>query len=184
MQHFFQTVSWKSKYNIEFKGLTEGQHDFEFEVDDTFFAHFEKSLMDNGDVTIKVMLEKRSAFIKLHFKIKGWIELTCDRCLDSYQQKVKYKTEIFIKFGEREFEEGENIIWVSTEEHDINLVQLIYEFIILSVPLKHIHPKNKDGDRDCNKKMLEKLKKYTQSENVEGDLTDPRWDALKSLNNN
>jgi len=46
-------VSWKSKYNIEFKGLKEGLHDFEYEVDNTFFAHFEESLVDNGKVKIK-----------------------------------------------------------------------------------------------------------------------------------
>ena len=184
MQHFFQTVSWMSKYNIAFKGLSEGLHEFDFKTDDKFFEHIEGSLVNKGDVIINVILEKRSTFIKLHFKIKGWVELICDRCLDNYQQKVKHKTEIFVKFGKQEFEEGENIIWVSTEEHNINLAQLIYEFIILSIPLKHIHPKNKNGERDCNKEMLEKLKNYTHSENVEENTIDPRWNALKILNNN
>ena len=97
LQHFFGNVSWKSKYNIEFKGLNEGSHDFEFEVDNKFFEHFEESLVDNGNILVKVALEKRSAFIKINFKIKGWLELTCDRCLDNYRQKIKPSTALIIE---------------------------------------------------------------------------------------
>ena len=182
MHHFFRIVSWKSKYNIEFKGLKEGLHDFEFGIDNTFFEHFEESLVDNGDVTIKVALEKRSAFIKIHFEIKGWLELTCDRCMDNYQQKVNGEAEFFVKFGEKEFDEGENIIWVLPEEHFISLTQPIYEYVSLSIPLRHVHPKNKDGKRECNKEMIEQLKNYMHNEDEEEDTTtDPRWDALKKL---
>jgi len=178
-------VSWKSKYNIEFKGLEEGSHDFEIEIDNKFFEHFEESLIDNGGITVKVTLEKRSAFLKIHLKIKGWLELTCDRCLDNYQQKVKQKTEFFVKFGEKEYEEGENVIWVLSHEHHINLAQIIYEYTMLSIPLRHVHPKNKDGKRECNKEMLKKLKNYMHTESEEEEtITDPRWDALKNLNNN
>ena len=154
MHHFFRIVSWKSKYNIEFKGLKEGLHDFEYKVDNTFFEHFEESLVDNGEVKINVTLEKRSAFLKIHLKIRGWLDLTCDRCLDVYQQNVKQKTELYVKFGEKDFEEGENVIWILPEEHHINLAQIIYEYVSLSIPLRHVHPKNKDGKRKCNKEML------------------------------
>ena len=184
MQHFFGTVGWKSKYDIAFKGLAEGLHDFEFQIDDSFFEHFEESLIDRGEVKIEVTFEKRSSFLKLHFKIKGWVELVCDRCLDNYRQKVKHKTEMFVKFGETDFEEGENVIWVLPEEHHINLAQLIYEFTMLSIPLRHIHPKNKNGERDCNKEMLKKLKNYMNAESKDETQVDPRWEALKNLGNN
>ncbi len=178
-------MSWKSKYNIEFKGLEEGLHDYKIEIENTFFEHFKESLVDNGEITVTVTLEKRGAFLKIHLKIKGWLELTCDRCLDSYQQKVKQKTEFFVKFGEKEYEEGENVIWVLPHEHHINLAQIIYEYTMLSIPLRHVHPKNKDGKRECNKEMLNKLKNYMHTESDEAEtITDPRWDALKNLNNN
>ena len=178
-------MSWKSKYNIEFKGLKEGLHDFEYEIDNTFFEHFNESLVDNGKFNTKVSLEKRSAFLKIYLKINGWLELTCDRCLDTYQQKIKQKTELFVKFGEKEFDEGENVIWIRPQEHHISMGQIIYEYIALSIPLRHVHPKNKDGNRECNKEMLNKLKDYMNAESEEEEtLTDPRWDALKNLKNN
>jgi uncharacterized metal-binding protein YceD (DUF177 family) len=172
------------KYNVDFKGLNEGLHDFEFEVDNKFFEHFEESLVDNGKVRIKVILEKRSSFMKLHFKIKGWLELTCDRCLENYHQPIKHETEMFVKFGENKIDDGENVIWITPEDHQINLAQIIYEFVTLSIPLRHVHPKNNDGRRDCNKEMLEKLKNYTHPESEDKNVIDPRWDALRRLENN
>ena len=182
--HFFRIVSWKTKYNIEFKGLKEGIHEFEFEVNDSFFAHFEDRLVDNGEVKAIVALEKRSTFLKLDLKIKGWLELTCDRCLENYQQKIKNHAELFVKFGENEFEENENVIWVDPEEHVINVAQIIYEYITLSIPLRHIHPKNKNGERSCNKEMIRRLKNYTHAGHDEKPEIDPRWEALRKLENN
>lgn len=172
------------KYNIEFKGLGEGLHDFTFRVDDSFFAHFEESLVEKGEVTVKVTLEKRDAFIKLHLKIKGWLEQTCDRCLEEYSQKIKSETELFVKFGEKEFDEGENIIWVLPEEHQVNLAQIMYEYISLSIPLRHVHPKNKMGIRECSPEMIEKLKEYTHTAEEQQTQIDPRWEALRNLKNN
>jgi uncharacterized metal-binding protein YceD (DUF177 family) len=172
------------KYNIEFKGLKEGLHDFGFEVDDKFFAHFEESLVENGKVAAKVIFEKRSSFMKLHFDITGWLELTCDRCLELYHQPIKNETEVFVKFGEKEFDEGENVLWVNPEEHHINLAQIIYEYVTLSIPLRHVHPKNNEGKRDCNREMIKKLKNYMHPEKKMEITTDPRWDALRRLENN
>ena len=172
------------KYNIEFKGLNEGLHDFEFEVNDKFFEHFEESLVDKGEVTVNVKVEKRSTFIKLHFDIGGWLELTCDRCLEEYKQPIQHQTEMFVKYGEKAYDDGENVIWVNPDEHQINLAQIIYEFIALSIPLRHVHPKNSEGKRACNKEMLEKLKNYMHAAKEEEPSTDPRWDALRKLRNN
>ena len=185
LQHFFRAVSWKTKYDIAFKGLAEGEHNFDFQIDGKFFEHFEGSLVEHGEAEIKVTLEKRSAFLKLHIKLKGWVELMCDRCLENYQQKIKQKTELFVKFGEQESEDGENVIWILPEEHQINLAQIFYEYIILSIPLRHIHPKNKDGKRGCNKEMLKNLKNYMSTQvEEEQEQIDPRWEALRKLGNN
>ncbi len=70
MHPLFRIVNWKLKYNIEFKGLKEGLHEFDFELDNKFFEHFEGSLVDKGDANIDVLLEKRSTFIKIHLNIK------------------------------------------------------------------------------------------------------------------
>jgi uncharacterized protein len=183
LQHFFRTMGWSAKYNIEFKGLREGLHEFEYEIEDTFFEQFDQNILTSGNVTVKVELEKRSTFMKLYFKLKGYLELTCDRCLDNYRQKIKNRAEIFVKFSETNQVSDDQVIWILPEEHRINLAQIIYEYIILSIPLRHIHPDKKNGESGCNQKMIEKLNDYTpKAEEKEHDI-DPRWEALKKLKN-
>ena len=184
-------MGWKTKYNIEFKGLKEGLHDYQFEVDDKFFEHISESLVEVGEVKVNVQLEKRSAFLKLTLAFEGWVELTCDNCLEAYRQEIEIETEQFVKFGEEtEFEEGDNVIWVLPEEHAINLAQLIYEYIVLGIPLRHVHPNpsNDGGENSCNPEMLKKLEEYMHHEMEEEDEKDheidPRWAALKNLKNN
>ncbi len=181
----FRIVSWKTKYNIEFKGLKEGLHEYEFEINNKFFEHFNEGLVENGEVTVKVKLEKRSAFLKLYLEISGWLELTCDRCLENYQQDIELETELFVKYGEeKEFDEGDNVIWVLPEEHYISLTQTIYEYVVLSIPLRHVHP-NETGENSCNREMLNRLENITHVENEEEEQEiDPRWAALKNLKNN
>ncbi len=178
-------MNWKLQYNIEYKGLKEGVHEFEFEVDNRFFDHFEDSLIDKGEIKIKVLLEKRSTFIQLHLKIKGWVELTCDRCLGLYQQKIKNKADLFVKFSENEKADADDVIWVHPDEHAINLAQAFYEYISLAIQLRHIHPKNKNGKRDCDPEMLKKIEAYNVKNSDEPNSSiDPRWEALKKLRNN
>ncbi len=181
LQHFFRTMGWRTKYDVEFKGLKEGLHEFEFEVQDSFFEHFDQGMVKEGSIQVKVRLEKRNTFMKMFFNLKGHIQLVCDRCLESYRQKVKTSYELFVKFGENEIDDDE-IIWLLPEEHKINLAQLIYEYVTLSIPLKQVHPEDKNGMTGCNKEMLEKLEKLRLHEEKKS-TADPRWSALKNWNN-
>ena len=66
-------MGWKTKYDVEFKGLKEGLHEFEFEIKDKFFEHFDQDLINVGNLIVKVDLEKRTTFMKLYFNVKGWL---------------------------------------------------------------------------------------------------------------
>ncbi|HKJ79252.1 MAG TPA: DUF177 domain-containing protein, partial [Prolixibacteraceae bacterium] len=72
------------------------------------------------------------------------------------------------------------------EEHQLNLAQLIYEYISLAIPLKRVHPEDKNGDSQCDTEMLDKINNYVQPEvdKDEEENVDPRWAALKKLKNN
>lgn len=179
-------MGWKTKYDVEFKGLKEGLHEFEYEIGDKFFEHFDQDLVSIGKLDVKVDLEKRNTFLKLYFNIKGWVELTCDRCLDVYRQKIKQKSELLVKFDENNYEDDDEVIWLLPEEHKINLAQLIYEYIVLGIPMKHVHPDKKNGESGCNPEMIERIDNQSpqeEEENEEKEI-DPRWEALKKLKNN
>lgn len=170
-----------STYNIEFKGLSKGSHEFEYQIDKSFFKHFENSLIDEGNINVKVVLEVHSSFLELHFKVAGTVLLTCDRCLEPYDQEIEGKADIYVKYGETENDEDDEVIWVHPEEHVINVAQLIYEYIAVNVPLRHVHPLLSDGREGCNPEMLKKLNEYSIKESEE---IDERWSELKKLLNN
>lgn len=171
-----------SKYDIAYKGLKEGKHKFEYQINDTFFELIEGSLVQKANIAAVVTLEKRSTMLILLFEIEGTVELTCDRCLENYDQPIKQKAELFVKFGEEKYEDGDDIYWISPEEYHLNIAQLLYEYTVLSIPVKHIHPDNKEGNSTCNTEMIEQIKKYSIIEKEEN--PDQRWEVLKKLENN
>ncbi|MCW0481649.1 YceD family protein [Gaoshiqia sediminis] len=170
-----------AKYNIAFKGLAQGVHQFEYQIDKKFFDFFAGGIAEDGNVLVKVELEKQSAIMVLWFHISGTVKVQCDRCLDWYDQPIKSENQLFIKYGEESFEEGDDVIWVSPNDHQINVGKLIYDFIILSIPIKQVHPDDENGHSLCNPDMLEKLNQLSGPADKVEHPSDSRWDDLKKL---
>ncbi len=174
-------MNYLSQYKIPFSGLKEGEHLFDFSVDDRFFAEFEESEITKGRVNIQIKLEKRTTYLRLTFVFKGKVELLCDRCLEYYSQPIKGNNPMLVKFSETETDDGDEVIFIHPGSHEIEVAQLIYEFIVLSIPIRHVHPVGKNGESLCNPEMLDKLDEYTIPDLHEGQQADPRWNDLKKI---
>ena len=174
-------MSILSFYNIAFKGLSQGKHIFDFEVDDKFFNEFEDGVVEEGKVNVRLTIEKQSSLMIFWFDIQGTVKVQCDRCLEMFDQNIKSLDRIFIKFGEKEFVDGDDVIWVSTNDYQLNISQLIYEFIGLAVPIQKIHPEDEQGNSACDPEMIEKLSKYVIKEDQEKTSV---WNDLKKLLDN
>ncbi|MEI8113039.1 MAG: DUF177 domain-containing protein [Bacteroidia bacterium] len=174
-------MSILSYYNIAFKGLSQGKHIFDYEADRKFFAEFEGGIVDEGKVSVRVTVEKQSSLMIFWFEVQGTVQVQCDRCLEMYNQPIKSKDRIFVKFGEKEFVEGDDVIWVSTNDYQLNVAQLIYEFIGLAIPIKKIHPDDENGNSTCDPEMIGKLEKYIVREGNENPSV---WNDLKRLLDN
>ena len=59
------------RYAIPYKGLSIGNHHFEFEVDDRFFDAFEGSEIHRGHASVSVELVKTERLLTLDFTIDG-----------------------------------------------------------------------------------------------------------------
>ena len=172
-------------YNIAFKGLGVGKHDFEYQIKRRFFEYFDGGIADDGNVDVKVELEKQSAFMVLWFHVSGTVNIQCDRCLDIFEQPVESQNKVYIKFGEENFDDGDDVIWIGPDDTQINVAKLIYDFIVLSIPIKHVHPDDAAGNSLCNPEMLKKLNTLTtRVEKEESPEADSRWDELKKLLDN
>ncbi len=174
-------MSNKSFYSIAFKGLSQGKHIFDYNIDDKFLSEFDGGVVDKGKVAVRITLEKQSSLMILWFDVKGTVNVQCDRCLEIYDQPIEGLERIFVKFGEKEYTEGDDVIWVSTNDYQLNVAQLIYEFVCLAIPIKKVHPEDEDGNTTCDPEMIEKLDKYVVRE---GEEMNSVWNDLKKLLDN
>jgi len=162
------------QFKIPFKGLCLGTHFFDWEIDKKFFEAIENPDVLDCSVVIKLELEKQERMMILDFTISGFLKVSCDRCLEAFNLPVKIQEKYFIKFGEEYKEESESILVIPESEYQVDLSELVFDYISLSIPIKKIHPDDNQGDSMCNEDTLAKLNELTGKK---GD--DPRWEVLK-----
>ncbi len=163
-------------YIIQFSGLSEGMHSFEFVVDDTFFKAFEYSEITDGKVKVAMQLDKQTTMMIMEFAINGYITCVCDRCLEDYQQEIAGNERIIVKFSDDKSEESDEIKVISPAAFEIDISQDVYEFINLLLPIKRVHPEDKKGKSSCNPEIIKILNKLNAQKKI-----DPRWEELKKI---
>lgn len=173
-------MSRRDLYTVRVSGLVEGEHDFSFELDHKFFASLEESEIENGNVRAKVVLEKKVGLLALHFHLEGEVEVLCDRCLEPFTEEIDTEQKIFVKLGDSQSEIEDDVIMIHRDDHEIEIAQHLYEFILLGLPFQRIHPDDENGVPECNPEMLRRLEQHRAPEGKNGD-TDPRWDSLKGI---
>ncbi len=170
------------EYLIPFVGLKLGKHHFEYQISNAFFEIFDYNEYQNSDIKVNVVLEKKSTLLELSFKHKGVVNVPCDLTSEDFDLSIKGKMKLIVRFGEEFNNDNEELLILPHGEFEIDLAQYIYEMIVLSVPLRRVHPGVKDGSlkTEALTKLNELKVKEVKKENKEEDI-DPRWDKLKQL---
>ncbi|UFH47433.1 DUF177 domain-containing protein [Flavobacterium galactosidilyticum] len=170
------------EYLIPFVGLKLGKHHFEYQISNAFFEIFDYNEYQNSDIKVNVVLEKKSTLLELSFKHKGVVNVPCDLTSEDFDLSIKGKMKLIVRFGEEFNNDNEELLILPHGEFEIDLAQYIYEMIVLSVPLRRVHPGIKDGSlkTEALTKLNELKVKEVKKENKEEDI-DPRWDKLKQL---
>lgn len=176
-------------FTIPFVGLKQGKHEFEYQIDKEFFEHFEYDEFHSSNVKIEVELNKKSTMMELTFRASGMVNVDCDLTNEPYDQPVDGELILVVKFGDEFNDENEELLILPHGEYQLNIEQYIYELVVLSVPLKRVHPGVLDGSLESD--VLEKLDELSPKEaqdiedndNDNGDEIDPRWNKLKNLLN-
>ena len=169
------------EYLIPFVGLKLGKHQFDYQIDNSFFEHFEFDEYNASNITVEVLLDKKNTLLEVEIKHKGTINVPCDLTNEDFDLPIKGKINLIVKFGDAFNDENEELLILPHGEFEFSVAQYIYESIILSVPTKRVHPGVKDGTLDS--KALDVLNNLapTEIKEEENKDTDPRWDDLKKL---
>jgi len=164
-------------FDIVFSGLKLGEHLFTFELNDEFFDFFEYKDHSKLNAVVKVLLNKHNTFLELEFKLKGTVEVFCDRTSEPFIQKIKDKFNLLVKFGDEYNADDDERLIIPQGEFKINVAQYLYELIVLAIPQKNVHPDVLSGKIDPEFIVDE------EPESIEKENIDPRWDKLKDLLN-
>ena len=181
--------------------MRESSREYSYKIDNQFFVDIDAPQIQKGELDVQLTVQKSIGVFVLDFHTEGVVYVPCDRCLDDVKIDINTDNIIKVKLGEEESED-EEFITVSEIDGFINVAWYIYEFIALSLPIKHIH-----APGECNEAMLGALSKYlktdanaddmdddddfeadraenAEAEDAESREIDPRWDALKKILNN
>lgn len=173
-------------FTIPFVGLKQGKHTFDYQIDKEFFEQFEYDEFNSADVKIDLLFDKKPSMMELTFKASGMVNVNCDLTNEPFDQPVNGELIMVVKFGDEFNNDNEDLLILPHSEYQLNVSQYIYELIVLSVPLKRVHPGVIDGS--LKSEVLEKLEELSPKaadikENENGEDIDPRWNKLKNLLN-
>ena len=173
----------RKEYLIPFVELKLGKHHFEYQISNAFFEIFDYNEYQDSNIKVNVVLEKKSTLLELSFKHKGVVNVPCDLTSEDFDLPIKGQMKLIVSFGEEFNNENEELLILPHGEFEMDIAQYIYEMIVLSVPLRRVHPGVKDGSlkTEALTKLNELTVKEEKEEIKEKENIDPRWDKLKQL---
>jgi uncharacterized metal-binding protein YceD (DUF177 family) len=160
------------------KGLKEDETVFDFDLRDDFFQSLDGSQLEHGALHVSVSIRKMTGFFELLFHTEGSVTVSCDRCLDDMEQPISTDNRMMVKLGDT-YSDDDDTVTIDENEGILDLSWFIYEFIMLAIPIKHVHAPGK-----CNSAMTQKLEELSgavRSGEEEAEAIDPRWEALLKL---
>lgn len=169
-----------SKYDILIHGLEDKNHEYEFEGADAFFKEFEQDIIEGGRFKVKVLLEKNATFIRLNLDITSQLRLQCDRSLDIFEEEFSSREMHIFKFGSTAAEMSEDLEVIPFGTHKINIANLLFDYILLQVPMKKLHPKFRAENTPEEGTLVYKDPGFSEEKE---EIQDPRWAALINLKN-
>ena len=125
-------------------GLKAGRSTEKLHAGEEFFQSFGSTEILDADLSVDVSIEQSGDFIGVDLDIKGWVEVICDRCLGRLRLPVETSPSLSVKFGEQDdaddLREGEREIVILPEsDTDLDLSQVVYDYVCISLPLKRVH---------------------------------------------
>ncbi|MCW3122705.1 MAG: hypothetical protein JWQ38_2197 [Flavipsychrobacter sp.] len=170
------------EFEIAWQGLKPGPHTYVYDINDRFMQEREvDDSFKDWNAKITLVFDKHENFFMLHFDIDGQVTVPCDRCGDDFQLKLWDEFDLVIKLtgdDSEDIEDEDDVAFIPRSETVINIGDWLYEFLMLSIPLQHIHPENEKGISGCNPKALELLDQLSEHPDK---AANPLWKGLEGI---
>ena len=173
-------MSKLEQFNVDLKALSQGDNILRFVLDDAFFEAIEAPTVRRGRLQTTLTIHRTEEYFDLDFHTEGLVTVACDRCLDDLEQPISADDHLVAKFGTA-YSEDDELVIVAENEGMLDVSWFIYQFVELSIPLRHVHAPGK-----CNPAMMKALEEHSAArsgvESVESSV-DSRWAVLEKLKN-
>ena len=149
---------------VPLSGLAPGKTHFRWHAEGQFFSAFENSEILDADLVVDVWAEKSGRYAAVDLGIEGTVVVECDRCLGDLELPVSVHPSFSIKYGEASEEQssategGREILILPETDADLDLTQIIYDYVCTSLPLSRVHPEG-----ECDPETV----KYLHSDDME-----------------
>lgn len=166
--------------SINIVGLDLKAHHFNFSLDDKFLEEYGQGFLPGGHFSVDMVLDKHETFIEAEFKINGTVKLTCDRSLEIFDYPIALEKKMLFKYGDHDEELTDEITIIARETSSLDLGQLVYEYIGISIPMKKLHPRfqEEEESEESEGRMVYSSSTDDKSDDESGD---PIWEKLKKL---
>lgn len=149
-------VMGNSDFLIPLNGLSAGKTVYRWTAGKEFFEEFGNSEILDADLDIEAVVEKSGQYIGVNCHISGSLTVECDRCLAELVIPVDVVERFSVKFGRDTGigldEDGREIIFVSSDDTDMDMRQIVYDYAYLEVPLQKVHEEG-----GCDPEMISRL---------------------------
>ena len=159
-------------FKVQLASLPDGHHEQDFEITTEFFKNMENTDIISSDVKVHLDLVKKNDTYDCRFHCKGMLQIPCDRCLDPLDHEVDTEYHVIVKYGENYDDGADNLLVIPYSNSYLNVAYILYDTILLTIPLRHVHPLGK-----CNRAMADALRKHRRSSDEEADEAMEEADA-------
>lgn len=149
-----------TEFLIPLNGLPAGKTVTGRSVGKEFFESFENTEILDADLQVSTSVEKSGRNISVDCRISGKVSVPCDRCLDPVEIPVDTMARLSVKTVEGEDAgtvddpaSGREIVRVPSAEAELDMAQVIYDYVCLSLPPRRVH-----SEGECNEGVMRYLK--------------------------
>jgi len=165
----------KRDFELNFKKLAQGEHEFSYLLDTDFFLENGTNLVDGGEVNVLLTVEKASNQLDLLFEITGELFVTCDNCLSHLIYPIEGESKVYVKFAEKSDFTDDEILYVHFDEYKLDLHEMLYDFALLQLPMRKLCVDSSNRD-SCEESTTKRMNENTSNTEVH-----PELEKLKRL---
>jgi uncharacterized protein len=174
----------KEQFKIRLSGVEDGNYCYSIKCNREFFELAKIADVEDGELDLRIEMEKSDRLAKLTFEFSGYVSAPCDRCLLPVRIPMDFENRLIVKLvaePEKSAAADDDDIWIIDENtYELDVFHFVYESIFLALPLRIVHEDDENGNPTCDPDILRKMEELENAAKSSKE-NDPRWDALKKI---